>query len=147
MATPERPARWWQRALPVSALALAAVALAALVVPGFRHQLALSASHETSPYVELSFTHAGQGSGALCKTKGRKVRVDFTVASHLESSQDVEYDVSTGEDDTAGTVPLEPGESGDVTVWLAHPGAEYDVVVRLAGTDQLLTAHCGGATP
>ena len=146
MASTERPARWYQRVLPVCALALVVVALAALVAPGFRHQLALSASHRTDPYLELSFTDAAKGSAALCATDGRKVRVDFTIDSHLEDSQDVEYAVSTGKDDTVDSLPLAPGESGDISVLLAHPAGEYDVVVRLTGTDQLLTAHCGGAT-
>ena len=57
----QRPARWFQRVLPVTGLVLAVAALLALVFPGFREQVALSATHEPQRYVALSFGRAADG--------------------------------------------------------------------------------------
>jgi hypothetical protein len=141
-APQERSARWYQRVLPVSGLVLAVVALAALVVPGFRDQIALSASHQTDPYVELYFARTTAGTQLVCTTSGGKVDVRFAVTSHLAHEQDIAYDVSVGGEHNTGTVTVNPGETGEVASSLTRPSGGYDVRVHLPDLDQQLQAHC-----
>jgi hypothetical protein len=143
-APQERSARWYQRVLPVSGLVLAAVALAALVLPGFRDQIALSASHETDPYVELYFARTPAGTQLVCTTLAGQADVRFAVTSHLAQEQDLAYDVSVGDEHQTGSVTTKPGETVDIAETLAHPSGPYDVQVHLPDLDQRLQAHCAG---
>ena len=144
-AREERSARWFQRVLPVSGLVLAVVALAALVVPGFRDQLALSASHRTDPYVELYFARTPAGTQLVCTTSAGEADVRFAVTSHLAQEQDLAYEVSVGDEQQTGSVAVKPGETAEVAETLPRPSGPYDVQVHLPGIDQQLQAHCPGA--
>ncbi|MCW2773817.1 MAG: hypothetical protein JWN91_2143 [Nocardioides sp.] len=141
----ERTAPWWQRVVPVTGLVLVALALAALVVPGFRHQLALSASHRTDPYVELYFARTPAGTQLVCTTSGRRADVRFAVTSHLADEQDLAYGVTVGDEEKSGTVTARPGASSVVIESLPRPSGPYDVRVHLPGVDQERQAHCPGA--
>jgi hypothetical protein len=143
---PQRSARWYQRVLPVSGLVLAVVALAALVVPGFRDQIALSASHQSDPYVELYFARSPAGTQLVCTTSGGKVDVRFAVTSHLAYEQDVAYAVSVRGKHKTGTVTVKPGDTGEVAASLPRPSGGYDVQVHLPDLDQQLQAHCPGTS-
>lgn len=143
-ARPEGTPRWYQRVLPVTALALAVVALAAATLPGFRHQLALSASHQPQEYAELYFARTPAGTQAIC-SRGGDVRARFAVTSHFERPRVLAYVVATGATSTRGTVFVTPDRT--VTVARALPsraGRPYDLTVRLPELHQALHAHCGG---
>lgn len=146
-ATPaaRQAARWYQRALPVTTLALTLVALAALAFPGFRHQIALSASHRDEPYVELYFARPADGPPAACRTSGGVPKVAFEVRSHLEATERLAYDVVVGGVRRSGSVQVEPGRTAEVTRFVGRARRGYDVSVRLRGLDQRLRAHCPGA--
>ena len=135
--------RWWQRVLPVTALALALIALAALAVPGFRDQVALSASHEPEPYVELYFARAADGTQLVCTGDKRRVDVRFAITSHLDRASDVAYRVTVDGVTRTGTTSVEPGRTAAVHEAVAHRGA-YDVSVRLPASGDKLSAHCPG---
>ncbi len=141
----QRP-RWYQRVLPVTGLVLALLALAAVVSPAFRHQVALSTSRQPQPFVELYFWgagHAGHAGKALC---GRQVR--FTVVSHLEETRTLTYRVTVGgEDGRPGSIRIRPGETRDVTTRVSPPPEPHTVAVRIPDLDQHLLAHCGGGQP
>ncbi|WP_133058958.1 MULTISPECIES: hypothetical protein [unclassified Nocardioides] len=145
VAISERTAPWWQRVVPVTGLVLGALALAALVVPGFRHQLALSASHRTDAYVELYFARTPAGTQQVCTTSGGRADVRFAVTSHLAGEEDLAYDVTVGDEERSGTVTVRPGASSVVLESLPRPSGPYDVRVQLFGSDQQLQAHCPGA--
>lgn len=132
-------ARWYQRVLPVTGLALAVLALAALVLPAFRHQVALSTTRQPQPFVELYFSKSLPADQVAC---GKEVR--FTVVSHLEESRRLRYDVSAGPAQRTGTVLLRPGRSRQVRVPVDAPAAHL-VAVRLPALDQHLLLHCDGA--
>jgi hypothetical protein len=140
-----RAARWYQRVLPVTALALVVVALGALVVPGFRHQLALSASHRTEPYVELFFARPASGVPVVCSSSGGTARVTFAVTSHLADTERLDYDVVVDGVRQDGTVTVEPGRTAQVTRFLGNAEDPYEVSVRLPAVDERLRAHCPGA--
>ena len=137
-STEETRPRWWQRVLPVTALALALVALAALAVPGFRDQVRLSASHQPEPYVELYFARAADGTQLVCTSQVR-----FTIASHLDEASDLAYEVTVDGKTTQGTATVEPGKTAEVHETAAHQGA-YDVSVLLPASGDKLSAHCPG---
>lgn len=145
MTISERTAPWWKRVVPVTGLVLAALALAALVIPGFRDQVALSASHRTDPYVELFFAPDPAGVPLVCTTSDRQVEVRFAVTSHLADDEGLAYDVSVGDEQQSGRVTTKPGSTTEVAVSLARPSGPYDVRVDLPGLDQRLQAHCPGA--
>lgn len=130
--------RWYQRVLPVTALAVALLALATLAVPGFRDQVRLSASHQREPYVELYFARAADGTQLVCTS-----RVRFTIASHLDRASDLAYEVTVDGTTRTGTASVAPGESVDVDEAVAHRGA-YDVAVLLPASGDRLRAHCPG---
>ncbi len=140
----DRGARWYQRVLPVTTLVVAAFALAALTVPGFRDQVALSASHRTEPYVELAFPRPAVGAPVVCTTSTGTPRVEFLLTSHLEGTEELAYRVSVGRVKERGTVTVEPGETAQVTRFLGRSERPYVVTVRLPSTDQVLRAHCPG---
>ncbi|MCW2762622.1 MAG: hypothetical protein JWR85_2823 [Marmoricola sp.] len=142
---------WFRRALPVTAVALVVVALAALLSPGIRHQLDLSLRRQPSSYVELYFPKATpSGSPATCTRKGGTVRVAFVVESHLGSRRSVAYRVTL--DPTTkglrtkrkpGSAVVSPGKSVLVQKSFALPRREgYVVSVVLPDLDERLRARC-----
>lgn len=145
MTSTDPTAPWHRRVVPVTGVALVAMALAALLVPGVRDQLALSATHQPEPYVELYFARTAHGYDRPCTSTEGKVDVGFAVHSHLPDTQGLRYVVKVGERRSTGSVSLRPGEVVETTALLPHPDGRYDVTVRLLGTDQSLAAHCGGA--
>lgn len=138
------PTRWYQRVLPVTTLVLLVAALAALVLPGLRHQLALSASHRTEPYLELAFPRPDLGAPIVCATSTGTPRVAFEVTSHLDEVEGLRYSVAVGRTREQGTLTVEPGETARVTRFLGRSNRPYTVTVRLPGTGQRLRAHCPG---
>jgi hypothetical protein len=156
--TPETPTpapRWFQRVLPVTGLALALVALAALVVPAFRDQVELSTSRQPEPYVELYFARSAAPNGqAVCTAQSGKAVVRFVVGSHLPKEQSVAYRVvvdpvakGVRSSRAAGAVRVAPGSSAAVTKALVRPRKGYTVSVSLPAQGQQLRAHCPGQRP
>ena len=146
-STAEPRARWFQRVLPVTGLVLAVLALAALAVPGFRDQVALSATHRTEPYVELYFARAADGTQLVCtapKGAGRKTaHVRFAIASHLDGGRDLAYRVTVDGATQRGSTTVGPGETAEVHRTFDRHGA-YDVSVLLPASGDRLSAHCSG---
>lgn len=144
--------RWFERVLPMTALGVAAVGIAALLIPGLGDQAALSTSRQPQPYVELYFAHSSAPNGqAVCTAKGAKAYVRFVVDSHLEERQAVAYRVvlapaAKGAKTLreAGSVRVTPGTRAAVTRTFARPRGAYTVSVRLPALDQQLRAHCPG---
>lgn len=136
---------WYRRVLPVTALAVGVVALLALVFPGVREQVALSATHRPQEYVALSFARSEAGTVEFCGAQGSTVSVRFTVDSELGETRTLEYVVKVGEKRRTGTVVAEPGEPVDVTHVVKRPRGRYDVTVRLPGDGREILAHCQGA--
>jgi hypothetical protein len=148
VTTTENTGRWFQRVVPVSSLVLALVALAALVFPGFRDQLELSASHRREPYTELYFARAADGTQVVCTTSGGFVRVGFEVRSHLSEARDLDFEVTSGGAHETGTLRVDPGQTVQVTRLLARSARPaYTVSVRLPAMDEELHAHCPGTRP
>jgi len=141
-STEEARPRWFQRVLPVTALTLALVALAALAVPGFRDQVALSASHRPEPYVELYFARASDGTQLVCAGGKGSADVRFAIASHLDDTRDLAYVVTVDGTTRKGATSVEPGKTAVVHETLDHQGA-YDVSVLLPASGDKLSAHCG----
>jgi hypothetical protein len=144
--------RWFQRVLPVMSTAVALVALAAVVFPGFRHQLVLSASRQPQPFVELSFPNAASEAHDGCAGSDTSVGTRFTVTSHLTEPRRLAYRVSvtpTGDGHrtrhSSGSLRIAPGRSREVRASFPVPPSEaYTVSVRLPELGQLLRAHCQG---
>lgn len=142
-STEQARPRWWQRVLPVTGLVLAVLALAALVLPGFRDQVALSASHRPEPYVELYFARAADGTQLVCTSRGPTAHVRFAVASHLDDTRDLAYVVTVDGTTRRGSTSVAPGETAQVRRTFDRHGA-YDVSVLLPASGDELSAHCGG---
>ena len=144
--------RWFERVLPMTAVAVALIGVAAILVPGFRDQLDLSTSRESQPYVELYFARSTAANGqAVCTTRGNKALVRFVVGSHLEKRQGVAYRVALDPNAKrtktlrqVGSVRVTPGTSVEVAKWFPRPRGAYTVSVRLPALDQQLRAHCPG---
>lgn len=152
MTSTETAPRWFQRVVPVTALALALVGLAALLLPAVRHQVALSTTHQPQPYVELYFARTADGPQVVCARDGERVRVSFSLASHLPDVRDIDWQVlvagGTSRDsaDRSGTARVAPGRTTTVDETLAVTGRDgYSVQVDLSGLDEHLRAHCDGA--
>jgi hypothetical protein len=151
-SAPEPNARWFQRVLPVTALAVALIGVAALLFPTFRDQVELSMSRQSQPYVELYFhRRAGKAAQVVCTTKGSTARVRFVVASHLDKRQAVAYRVSlvptakgAKAQRKAGSVRVTPSTAVEVRTSFVRPRQGYTVSVRLPALDQQLRAHCPG---
>lgn len=138
---------WYRRVVPVTALAVGLVALLALLVPGMRHQVALSASHEPQQYVGLAFGRADDGTVLTCSRTDRSVHVAFEVASHLDDAADLAYVVTVAGHRQPGTVTVDPGTTAHVTRTLARPARDsYEVRVEIPSEDRAVFAHCGSAS-
>ena len=137
--------RWFQRVVPVTGLVLAVVALAALVLPSVRHQVALSTTRQPQPYVELSF--ARPTPRAMCG-QGKPAQVRFQLVSHLEQRRRLAYRVvvdgaGTPARTLKGSIPVDPGRSRVVRAPVAAPASTaYTVAVRLPARHQQILAHC-----
>lgn len=134
--------RWWQRVLPVTALLLAATTVAALLLPGVREQLALSATHRPQQYVELSFSRGASGVVQTCTGTARRALTSFTVTSHLDESRDLAFTVTAGSVTRTGTVQVDPDETVVVDRALEDVGRRYVVTVELPELDQQIHARC-----
>ena len=147
-----RPTRWYQRVVPVTTLALALVAIAAAVVPGFAAQLEESLTRQHASYVELYFDQPmAATTQTACQRRGPSVRVRFVVESHLRANQRIAYRVRLqplGKDDPglrqAGKLTVSPGEAAVVRRTFRLPtGRPYVVRVHLPALDQHLRIRCG----
>lgn len=148
---PVKPSPWFHRVLPVTGLLAVLVALGALVLPGFRDQVALSTSRQPESYVELYFPRTTPtGAPATCLRRGDSVLVRFVVASHLASPEALGYRVRVKARGDAvlrrtGTVRVRPDSARTVRRAFVLPrGAEYAVTVALPALDQRVRAHCPG---
>jgi hypothetical protein len=146
-----RPTRWYQRVVPVSTLALALVAIAAAVVPGFADQLEQSLTRQHAPYVELYFDQPmAATTQTACLRRGDSVRVRFVVESHLPANQRLAYRVRVqplgGHQRPlrqAGRLTVSPGEAAVVRRTFRLPaGRPYAVRVHLPALDQHLRIRC-----
>ena len=137
---------WHRRVVPVTTLVIGLVALLALLLPGVRDQLALSATHEQQEYVALSFARSDDGTVATCERTGGQVRVGFVVTSALAGDRELGYVVTVGDSEVDGNVVVAPGESAGVVRVLPLPDSKsFDIEVRLPDEDRRVLAHCGGA--
>ena len=131
------------------------VALAALVVPAFRDQVALSTEPPArSPTSSSTSPAPPRADGqAVCTAKGAKARVRFVVGSHLERaaggrlpgrrSPRPRKGAQTVRE--AGSVRVTPGtRAGGHAGRSPGPARRYTVSVRLPALDQQLRAHCPG---
>ena len=135
---------WYRRVVPVTALVVGLVAALALLFPGVRHQIALSASHQPQQYVELAFGRAPSGTVPTCATDRGKVHVSFEVTSHLADPRDVSYVVSVAGHQHPGYVTVDPGETAGVTGIFDRPKRDtYEVRVELPDEGRQVFAHCG----
>jgi hypothetical protein len=139
------PPRWWQRALPLTALAvLATVAVVAL--GSGNEQIKLSTTRQEQPFVELGLTTAPQ---TLCGDK--VVRFGYTVVSHLDTRETLTLRV-TADPDRAGArsttkqgeLALSPDEKRALRVKLKAPRGKYDVTVSIADRPETIRVHCDG---
>lgn len=138
---------WFRRAVPVTALAVGLVALLALVFPGVREQLALSATHQTQPYVALAFARDDTGNVVTCGGDAQQVRVDFDVVGRLDAPRDVAWIVTVHRDRRTGTATVDPGRTVEVSQLLPRPKARhYTVSVELPGEDREVHARCPRGT-
>ena len=84
---------WYRRVVPVTTLVVAVLAALAILVPGVRDQLALSATTSGRAYVALAFPRTQAGTVITCAQlpggPGAGVRVGFDVTSHLEGARDL----------------------------------------------------------
>ena len=139
---------WHRRVVPVTTSVVGLVALLALLLPGVRDQLALSATHEQQEYVALSFARSDDGTVATCERTGRQVRVGFVVTSELAGDRELGYVVTVGDSEVDGNVVVAPGGSAGVVRVLPLPDSStYDIEVRLPDEDRRVLAHCGEAAP
>jgi hypothetical protein len=144
-AEPARPMRWWQRVVPVSAVAVLA-ALAVVALLGQDDQIALSTKRQPQEYVELVLS---RGHATVCGP--RAAQVDFAVTSHLVGTQDLRWQVAVDPAGAApartkqGSVSVPPEVTRGVRLRMKAPRKAYDLTVTLPGRPELLRVHCEGA--
>ena len=136
--------RWYRRVLPVTALAVGLVALVAVLVPGVRDQVALSASHQQQEYVALSFARSADGAVPVCGGSPAELTVVFTVDNARSAQRIVDYVVVAGDVRRTGTVAVDPGQTADVTQVLPRPARDFELAVRLPDEGREVLAHCRG---
>ncbi|WP_460834743.1 hypothetical protein [Nocardioides hungaricus] len=130
----------------MTTLLVGVVALLALLLPGLRDQLALSATHRQQEYVALSFARGDDGTVATCERARGRLRVGFVVTSALPEARELGYVVAVGDSEVDGRVTVAPGESAGVARVVPLPRERrFDVEVRLPAEDRRIRAHCGGA--
>lgn len=141
----DTPPRWWQRAVPLTALVVVGGAVAATAA-GTAQEIEVSTSRVSQPFLELSL--AG-GRAAVCD-EGSTARVRFRVTSHLGSEERVTWTVRldpAGPREPArarGRVRLAPGSTRLVPASVPAPRGPYDVTVRIQDHPELLRVHCRG---
>lgn len=136
---------WYRRVVPVSALVAGAGAALALLAPGVRDQLALSATHEPQEYVALAFAPTPAGTVRPCQRSRDGVRVAFDVGSRLADARDLRYVLTVGSRRHTGTVATRPDQITQVVRVLPRPHARtWTVTVRLPGSDRVVHARCSG---
>ena len=143
----DRPVRWWQRVVPVTALALVA-GVAVLAVAGNSHEVELSTARQPEEYVELVLTRSPD---KLCA--GKNLRITFEMTSHLAESTRLGWEVRL---DPVGRKPAKVAARGDVvappevtrgvTVRASAPSKTYDLTVTIPGRPERLRVHCNGAS-
>ena len=143
---------WYRRVVPVTTLVVAVLAAVAILVPGVRDQLALSATHQRQEYVALAFPRTQAGTVITCAQlpggPGAGVRVGFDVTSHLEGARDLAYVLTLGDRRHTGTVTTDPGDTTRIVRTLAPPrGRTWPVTVVLPGVDREIHAHCTPGRP
>lgn len=139
--------RSWMLLTPAALLGVTAVAvlLAVAVVPGAARQVALSTTRQPTPFVELYF---GPHGDASCPARAGRLRVGFTVVSHLASPRRLAYTVGVRtaagrESHRTGEIRLAPGRRTHVERVLRVRGARpSEVVVRLPARDQEIRLRC-----
>lgn len=137
--------RWWQRALPLTALAVLAT-VAVIALGNGNEQIRLSTTRQEQPFVELGLTTAPQ---TLCSDK--VIRFGYTVVSHLDTRETLALRV-TADPDRAGArsiskqgeLALNPGEARALRVRLKAPRGKYDVTVSIADRPEAIRVHCDG---
>lgn len=139
------PPRWWQRVVPVAALALA-LATAVAFLPGMDDEVELTTRRSAQPFVELfMLTRPAR----FC-TPGRAT-VRFRLQSHLTRTEELTYVVATDPAGrgkvhrNVGRVTITPGEARSRQVRVVAPaGGHFTVTVRLRGRPEMLRVHCAG---
>ncbi len=136
--------RWWQRALPLTGLAVL-LTIAAIAFGGGNEQIKLSTTRQEQPFVELGLTTAPQ---QLCGAK--VVRFGYTVVSHLDSAETLGLRVTAtpvaggGKVTKQGNVAFAPGQARSLQAKLKAPQGKYDVTVAIADRPETLRVHCAG---
>ncbi len=137
--------RWWQRVVPVTALALG-LAAAVAFLPGMDDEVELSTQRSAEPFVELFMITRPV---SFC-AKGRP-KVRFRLQSHLTEVEELTYVVATDPKGRGkvhrkvGRVSLAPGDAQSRQLRIAAPvGGDYTVTVRLRGRPEMLRVHCAG---
>ncbi len=138
--------RWYQRALPVTAIAGLGLAAVALALPGLDDDIELSTSRQPQPFVEL-FLSAPPAE--LCDG-GDAPRVRFRVVSHLEELRRIGYTISVtsqGREVSREVAKLRigPGQAKSVWTQVAAPDAPYTVTVDLRNRPETVRVHCPGS--
>lgn len=138
--------RWYQRALPVTALAGLGIAAVALALPGLDDEIELSTSRQPQPFVELSLSGAP---AELC-AGGDTPRVRFRVESHLPELRRIGYTITVttqGREVSREGAKLRigPGQAKSVWTQVAAPAASpYTVSVDLRNRPETVRVHCPG---
>ena len=141
--------RWWQRVLPVTALAVLAAA-ATVTLAGGNDQIKLSTTRQEQPFVELGLTRSPL---QVCSA-GRPL-LRFNVVSHLATARTLRFTVATvpalkGQERFArqGGVEIAPGATRSLRTRLRPPArGAYDVAVTIQDRPEALRVHCAAPKP
>ena len=134
--------RWWQRALPLTAVAVVAT-VAVVVLGGSSDQVRLSTSRQEQPFVELGLTRAPE---QVCGRKQARVR--YAVTSHLPESSPLTLRLTIdplekGRSTTQErTLTIEPEATVSLRATVDAPRGDYDVVVTVKDRTEALRVHC-----